>query len=659
MSLVSGSVQRAMSHTPDAPAKGIVLQIKGMKNIVDGQGKATERYRLTLTDGSAEVMAMLSGKANSLLIQEGRVVETALVELQEFTVQVINGNNILLLSTVNPVGFGSALVPDTKAFANPAPVQNQNMPQNNYNQASAAPYAGSTSNAYAGAGYGQSSISSQSKPIIKHDDANVNITPISQINPYSNKWTIKARITSKSEVRKWNNAKGTGTLFSIDLLDNSGGEIRGTFFKEACDKYYPLLEQGSVYTFSGGQLKVVQNKQYSTLKNNYEITFDQRSEIKQATDDNQIKASLFDFVKISDLQLKDPNAVVDILGVVKASTEPSTIISQKLGGKELQRRELTVVDDSNAEVRVTLWGEKALSNDYNWHTCPVVAIKGVKVSDYGGRSLGTMNSSQISINPSIPEGELMHRFKIALESGNTGPIASMSSGGYGGGSSALEPLASRKTIASIKDEAMGLKERADELTLKACIKYIKKDNTPYYTACPTCNKKVTEAMSGWVCEKCNMSIAEPNYRYVMACEVMDHTGSTWISMFDEAAAAALGVSAKELSQYKRVSIPAQSLSSAHIHTTYTHHPLLSHSTPTSHLTLIQPIYLHLPMQDGDDASFEKVLSEAHFRSFFVQCRVKQESYNDGERVKTTVKQLHQVNFVSECNMMLDAIAKYA
>lgn len=30
-----------------------------------------------------------------------------------------------------------------------------------------------------------------------------------------------------------------------------GGEIRGTFFKEACEKFYPMLEPGSVYTFSG------------------------------------------------------------------------------------------------------------------------------------------------------------------------------------------------------------------------------------------------------------------------------------------------------------------------------------------------------------------------------------------------------------------------
>lgn len=60
------------------------------------------------------------------------------------------------------------------------------------------------------------------------------------------RWTIKARITAKSDIRRWSNAKGEGTLFSIDLLDNEGGEIRATFFKEACEKFFPVLEEGKV-----------------------------------------------------------------------------------------------------------------------------------------------------------------------------------------------------------------------------------------------------------------------------------------------------------------------------------------------------------------------------------------------------------------------------
>ena len=48
----------------------------------------------------------------------------------------------------------------------------------------------------------------------------------------------------------------SGKLFSIDLLDANNGEIRATLFKEAADKWFPILEQGQVYTISGGRLKV-------------------------------------------------------------------------------------------------------------------------------------------------------------------------------------------------------------------------------------------------------------------------------------------------------------------------------------------------------------------------------------------------------------------
>jgi hypothetical protein len=29
-------------------------------------------------------------------------------------------------------------------------------------------------------------------------------------------------------------------------LDSQGGEIRGTFFKDACEKFFPILEEGKV-----------------------------------------------------------------------------------------------------------------------------------------------------------------------------------------------------------------------------------------------------------------------------------------------------------------------------------------------------------------------------------------------------------------------------
>lgn len=65
--------------------------------------------------------------------------------------------------------------------------------------------------------------------------------PIVGLSPYQNKWVVKVRVTSKSPVRQWSNARGEGKLFSIDLADESG-EIRATAFKEQCDKFYDMIE---------------------------------------------------------------------------------------------------------------------------------------------------------------------------------------------------------------------------------------------------------------------------------------------------------------------------------------------------------------------------------------------------------------------------------
>ena len=71
------------------------------------------------------------------------------------------------------------------------------------------------------------------------------IFPIASLTPYQNKWTIKARVTKKSDIRRWSNSRGEGHLFSMDLLDESG-EIRATAFKNECDKFEPIVQEDKV-----------------------------------------------------------------------------------------------------------------------------------------------------------------------------------------------------------------------------------------------------------------------------------------------------------------------------------------------------------------------------------------------------------------------------
>ena len=55
--------------------------------------------------------------------------------------------------------------------------------------------------------------------------ADAGFTPINVLNTYTQEWVIKAKITKKYTMRTWNNAKGTGTLLNMDLVDRSQTQI--------------------------------------------------------------------------------------------------------------------------------------------------------------------------------------------------------------------------------------------------------------------------------------------------------------------------------------------------------------------------------------------------------------------------------------------------
>ena len=47
-----------------------------------------------------------------------------------------------------------------------------------------------------------------------------------------------------------------------------------------------------------------------------------------------------------------------------------------------------------------------------------------------------------------------------------------------------------------------------------------------------CKKKVSEESDGtWKCEKCQQNYPAPNYRYILSCTCVDHTGSLVCTAF--------------------------------------------------------------------------------------------------------------------------------
>ncbi|KAL1532258.1 replication protein A 70 kDa DNA-binding subunit E isoform X3 [Salvia divinorum] len=460
----------------------------------------------------------------------------------------------------------------------------------------------------------QSPIYSNRGPIAKNE-APSRIIPIAALNPYQGRWTIKARVTAKSELRLYSNPRGDGKVFSFDLLDSDGGEIRVTCFNAVADQFYQQIEPGRVYMISKGTLKPAQ-RAFNHLRNDHEIMLDSTSTVQPChEDDRAIPQQQFHFRPISDIEGLDNNSILDLIAIVSSINPPSSIMRKN--GTETQKRTLQLKDMSGRSVELTLWGNfcnaegQTLQSMCDSGRFPVLAVKSGRVNDFNGKSVGTISSSQLFIEPDFPE---VQKLKTWFNSnGKNTPSISLSK------ESGPARTDVRKTISQIKDEKLGTSEKPDWITVSASIVFIKVDNF-CYTACPImigdrqCNKKVANNGDGkWRCERCDQSVDECDYRYILRMQIQDHTGLTYVTAFQETGEEIIGRSAKEL--------------------------------------------YYMKYEEQDDDKFSELVHDVLFTKFIFKLKVKEEIYSDEQRVKSTVVRADKVNFPTETKYLLDLMSK--
>lgn len=112
----------------------------------------------------------------------------------------------------------------------------------------------------------------------------------------------------------------------------------------------------------------------------------------------------YNFVQLADLVQQEKDTTCDVLGIVQDHGVVSEITA-KATQKQIKKRELTIADQSQYQVRVTLWGRQAESWDEN--NASVVALKGAKVGDFGGRTLSVSGQTVVSVDPDISEAHAL------------------------------------------------------------------------------------------------------------------------------------------------------------------------------------------------------------------------------------------------------------
>ena len=358
------------------------------------------------------------------------------------------------------------------------------------------------------------------------------VQPITSLTPFlGGKHWFKARAVDKTDIRTWNKPNSSGKLFSCTFVDESAS-IRCTFFNEAVDAFFAMLQENKVYYVGGGNVKTA-NRRFSNVNNEYELSLDKDASVHLATDaTGHIPTQRYNFVPITTLKMKEENSPIDVLAVVTKVAPTAKIVTK--AGQELTKREVTLAD-MTASVDITFWNDDAVSFSYDIGS--VLALRSVRVRHFNGVTLSSGRDSRCDVSPAIPDTEKLRRWYQTTG----GQSESLSGVGREGGASTAS--LGRRYFRQIDSEGLGKGEKPEYITVRCVPTYIRTESV-MYDACPNCNKKVDRAV-GTRCEKCQQDV-QPVAKFMTSVLCSDGVSSRWVTIFNDAGEPFWGVSAEQL-----------------------------------------------------------------------------------------------------------------
>ncbi|KAI1295620.1 Replication protein A 70 kDa DNA-binding subunit [Halotydeus destructor] len=512
-----------------------VLQILAYKSV--GTPDA-ERYRFIMSDGDSSYQScIMLGPELIQKLKLGEFERLTVIQLNNYVCNAIDGKRVIVMTEpmvikkATDVG-GRIGTPTTIG----GPTGGQAPLQANQNQNRASTMGDRTSMAASSPARSSYVPKSESSPGVNKNS----ICPINMLNPFQGKWTIKGRCSNKGPIREWNKATGTGKLFSFDLTDSSGG-IRVTAFNQECEKFHEMVQLGKTYIVSRANVKQA-NKKFCEFE--HEMTLNQDSAVEVAEEDYDVPEIKYDFKKLTEIEgINNPDAMIDVAGVVRKVGEMSVIQSAKLQ-KELRKRDISLVDDSEVEVSLTLWNDDA--ENFAGTEGSVVVAKKARVSEFQGKSLGIGRGGYFLVDPPSHISEQLKgwysQFKDKL---NPRSLSGTGGGGQKG---------DWKLLAQALYEA----QQTDRVNFSARARIVHMGRTNFYSACPgtgtngkPCNRKVHDLNNGeYKCEACRKTYDNFLNRAIQSVLIQDETTEFWATLFDADLQKIISVSTDRLKELK-------------------------------------------------------------------------------------------------------------
>jgi len=257
-----------------------------------------------------------------------------------------------------------------------------------------------------------------------------------------------------------------------------------------------------------------------------------------------------------------------------------------------------------------LWGEVA----QNWSTkaVKVVAIKNIRVTNYNGKSLGVTDSTAWIVSPDIQQTQALTSWYNDLTPEQFSQITSITKqfSPGGGGTYVEKSLAEGRELGKESEKGFNFQMQGIITTIKH------DDASPlYYTACPSdgpCKRKVTfnEEHKLWHCPACDKHFTTMIPRYVLFLKVSDHSGSHWMSAFDDVGKMLLGVPASVIYQCR---------------------------------------------EENDEIQLQNIFAAASYKTYNMKIRAHEEFYQEEAKLKMAINNIEELNFVEESIKILNQL----
>ena len=361
----------------------------------------------------------------------------------------------------------------------------------------------------------QSNILPLNSPSIR---SNNKYFPISCITTYSRDFTLLARVVKKNEMKHWSNDKGSGEIFTFTLLDESNTEIECTAFRDAAKNVFNLIQENCVYQIKGCYAKI-NDKKYTSNKNDFRLVLSEHFQIIPKEDDNTIKKFFYNIVKLKEIE--NDNQFVDVFGRV-IEVGDKTPISTKNGLMELKK--IKFADNSECKIELTLWREES---NRNINVGDYIIFKNVKIGNFAGsKTLNVSSSSSIYLNPQIHE-------QIELENyfhNNSNKDFKNVKGPETVYQENVKLSSLEKVIKYMETHGNLSDDKMDKFKIKVTIIDFHHSERNYYNACLNCKKKLNDIMENR-CIHCNKENSKANYVYKFQIKVRDESDEYFLDVF--------------------------------------------------------------------------------------------------------------------------------